>query len=85
MNTVVASVSKSKGLRISVAGSSFMQSTKTRRAAETSAGRSSGRCTSRKALNGPRPSMRAAAATFGVTFCSPLSMAPKDTARKRTT
>jgi hypothetical protein len=42
-NTVVARVSKSKGRRISVAGNSFMQSTKTSSAAETRAGRSSGR------------------------------------------
>ena len=62
-----------------------MQSTKTRSAAEASAGLSSGRCTSMKAAMGPRPSVRAAAATLGVTFCSPVSIAPKDTARKRTT
>ncbi len=39
----------------------------------------------RKAAQGLRPSVRAAAATLGVTFCRPLSMAPKDTARKRAT
>ena len=68
MKTLVASVSKSKGLRMSVAGSSFMQSTKTRSPAATRAGLNSGRCTSKKALIGPRPSVRAAAATLGVTF-----------------
>ena len=85
MKTVVARVSKSKGRRISVAGNSFMQSTKTSSAAVTSAGRSSGRWISKKVAIGPRPSVRAAAARLGVTFSSPLSTAPKDTARKRAT
>ena len=79
-----ASVSRSKGRTISVAGNSFMVSTKTSTAAVSSAPRASGNSTSRTAWPGVRPSTRAAAKKDGFSRASPDSTPDSATARKRT-
>ena len=68
-----ASVSKSKGRMIIVAGSSFITSTKTIRSAVSTLVFRIGRCTVASTAGGLRPSVRATASMRGLTVARPAS------------
>ena len=69
-HTEVANVVKPVGLRIKVAGSSFMVRRKTREAPAMMPGRAAGRVTDANAPNGDRPSPRAASSTREDSFAA---------------
>ena len=83
--TKVASVSKLKGRRIRVRGSSFMVSTNTSRAAAITLGRTSGRCMRHRVAAGPCPRVRAAPSIEGVTLEKLASIGRYPSAMKRAT
>lgn len=78
-----ASVSQPKGRMMSVAGSSFITSTKTISSAVRTEGRRIGRCTRRSIPSGDWPRTRAAASMLGLSVACPPSQAPSAAARKR--
>src|SRR5262245_7278913 len=61
----------------------FIESTKTRRVAAQSAGRSSDRCTRHRVSLIVAPRVRAAASVLREILLKPASTAPRDAARKR--
>ena len=76
-HTEVARVVKPVGLRIRVAGSSFMVSRNTREAPATMPGRAAGSVTDVNAPRGDRPSPRAASSTRGFICNSVARTAPR--------
>ena len=81
----VARVSKPRGLSISVAGSSFIDTRNTRAAPISTPGRTSGTVTLRITWPGVRPSPRAASSSRGLTWWSDARVAPSAAGSRSTT
>ena len=73
------------GLKINVAGSSFIVSKKTKAAPDMMPGRTRGSVTDEKTRRGVRPNPRAASSTLGLTCKKELRAAPTAADTNRTT
>ena len=80
-----ARVVKPMGLRISVAGSSFMVRRNTRAAPVRIPGRTSGSVTVRRTDSGPRPRLRAASSNSGRTWSNEVRREPTAAGRNSVT